>query len=302
MALRAHRRVERRWPTHGGPGPATQLASTGWHHGGVISADQVPLLEFDPRTPAVVEPSTTQREIDAPRAAVACFFPEVVAEWAADGEPILDLPAREQLWQVRRAGQKLAVFYPGMGAPLAASRLERVIAAGCKTIVACGAAGALVPGLEMGRDVITVSAAVRDEGTSYYYVPPARTITASRDVVSVLTAAATRRGEPHRVGMTWTTDGYFRETPNRVERRKAEGCITVEMEAAALFAVAAFRGVRFGQYLYAGDDLAGEVWDHRKWWDSPMRHNLSELAAEASLVLADRSLDSSRLFDSGNRV
>jgi len=269
---------------------STAAACQTWHDVPVIYRDQVPLLEFDSQTSAVVEPTSTQQEIVAPRAAVARFFPEIVSEWSDDAKPILDLPARERLWEIERGGARLALFYPGMGAPLAASRLERVIAAGCRSIVACGAAGALVPGLEMGHEIISVSAALRDEGTSYHYVPPSRIIRARPDIVAALAAMAERRGEPHRIGMTWTTDGYFRETQDRVARRRAEGCITVEMEAAALLAVAAFRDVQFGQYLYAGDDLAGEIWDHRNWWDSPRRHDLAELAVDASLALAQNTL------------
>ena len=66
----------------------------------------------------------------------------------------------------------------------------------------------------------------------------------------------------------------------------AEGCLTVEMEAAAFFAVAAFRGVSFGQLLYAGDDLSGDAWDQRDWNDHASgRELLFRLAAEACLRL-----------------
>ena len=69
-------------------------------------------------------------------------------------------------------------------------------------------------------------------------------------------------------------------------RRVAEGCLTVEMEAAAFFAVAAFRGVSFGQLLYAGDDLSGEAWDARGWeTHASGRELLFRLAAEAVLEL-----------------
>jgi len=64
----------------------------------------------------------------------------------------------------------------------------------------------------------------------------------------------------------------------------AEGCLTVEMEAAAFFAVAQFRGVSFGQMLYAGDDLSGEAWDGRGWPRHDTGRNLLlRLAAEAVL-------------------
>ena len=67
-----------------------------------------------------------------------------------------------------------------------------------------------------------------------------------------------------------------------MERRVAEGCLSVEMEAAALFAVAQFRGIRLGQMLYAGDDLSGEVWDERGWvHHAAGRDLLLRLACEA---------------------
>jgi hypothetical protein len=101
---------------------------------------------------------------------------------------------------------------------------------------------------------------------------------------------ARRKLEDHHVpyvtGKTWTTDGLYRETRGKLERRVAEGCLTVEMEAAAFFAVAAFRGATFGQLLYAGDDLSGDAWDNRGW-DSHAsgRELLFRIAAEACLSI-----------------
>ena len=159
---------------------------------------------------------------------------------------------------------RVAVFHPGVGAPLAASLMEDAIAHGCTSFVACGGAGALVPGLALGH-VVVPDAAVRDEGTSYHYLPPAREVAADPEAVRIAVAVLERHGVPHTVGKTWSTDAPYRETPARIERRRAEGCITVEMETAAFLAVARHRGVRFAQLLYAGDDVSGEAWDHRSW-------------------------------------
>jgi uridine phosphorylase len=71
-----------------------------------------------------------------------------------------------------------------------------------------------------------------------------------------------------------------------VARRQGQGCLTVEMEAAALLAVAQYRGVLLGQVLYGGDDLSGEAWDNRGWQSRPqIREQLFWLAAEACLAL-----------------
>ena len=87
-------------------------------------------------------------------------------------------------------------------------------------------------------------------------------------------------------GRTWTTDAPYRETRARVERRVAEGCLTVDMEAAALLAVARYRKVRFAQLLYAGDSLAGPDWDSRNWTTATsVREQLFWHAADASLRL-----------------
>jgi hypothetical protein len=102
---------------------------------------------------------------------------------------------------------------------------------------------------------------------------------------AVLCAVLDERDVPYAVGKTWTTDAPYRETRAKVAARRAEGCITVEMETAAFLAVARFRGVTFGQYLYAGDDVSGETWDHRHWQTSSARRDLFWLSVEAVLRL-----------------
>ncbi|WP_405101498.1 nucleoside phosphorylase [Micromonospora sp. NBC_01412] len=252
------------------------------------ASGNVPLLEFDSDRSAFIDPAKTQPKVDAPAAAIACFFPETIEEMTSQGHRVLELPSREPLWEIEYRGKRLGLFYPGLGAPLASNSMERVIAAGCRTIIACGGAGAMRQDLRMGHHAIVVTAAVRDEGTSYHYLPPAREVVASPDVVAALTAVVNRRGIPTIAGRTWTTDGLFRETPRRVARRRAEGCLTVEMEASALLAVAEFRSIQFGQLLYAGDDLSGEVWDDRDWRQAvEVRRLLVDLAAETALALAN---------------
>jgi uridine phosphorylase len=130
--------------------------------------------------------------------------------------------------------------------------------------IAVGGAGTLVPDLTLGH-VIVPTAAVRDEGTSYHYMPASREVPPTPTVVDAILATLTERDVPFVTGKTWTTDAIFRETREKAARRVAEGCICVEMEASAFFAVAQFRDVAFGQLLYAGDDLSGDVWDDRGW-------------------------------------
>jgi len=140
--------------------------------------------------------------------------------------------------------------------------------------------------IAVGHVVIPVSA-IRDEGTSYHYLSPGREVAADPAAVAAIEQVLQARGVPYVKGKTLTTDGFYRETPDKVALRRAEGCLTVEMEAAAFFAVAQFRGVQFGQMLYGGDDVSGAEWDHRDWVKRPtIREQLFWLAVEAGLAMA----------------
>jgi uridine phosphorylase len=189
------------------------------------------------------------------------------------------------IYEISYEGRRLAFFHPGVGAPSAAGLLEEAIAFGCRKFIACGGCGVLAKDIAVGH-LVVVSGAVRDEGVSYHYLPPAREVTANVDAIQALVNTLERRDVPYMVGKTWTTDAPYRETANKIARRREEGCLTVEMESAALIAVAQFRNVVFGQALYGGDDLSGTVWDNRGWQSrSEVRENLFWLCADACLSL-----------------
>ena len=182
-------------------------------------------------------------------------------------------------------GQRLALFHPGVGAPLAVGLLEEVIALGSRKFIACGGAGVLESSIALGHAIIP-TAAVRDEGTSYHYLPPGREVQPSPVGVAALEYVLKQREVPYLLGKVWTTDAIYRETPAKIKRRKEEGCLAVEMEAARLFAVAQFRGVVLAQILYGGDDVSGKTWDSRHWdKTTTTREKLLRLAAEACLRL-----------------
>ncbi|MGS2644387.1 nucleoside phosphorylase [Streptosporangium sp. LJ11] len=249
----------------------------------------LPLMEFDPSSNALITPTPPALTEPLPERVVMCFFPEVVAGLVDThggrhiGEFSRELGGHE-IYQLIHDEIPVAVFHPGVGAPLAVQHFEKAIAAGGRSFVACGGAGAIQPGLALGH-IVVPEAAVRDEGTSYHYAPPARVIRADPSMVDTAVATLAERGIPCTTGTTWTTDAPFRETSARVHARRDEGCVTVEMETAAFLAVAQFRDVRFVQYLYAGDDLSGEAWDHRGWTMANVRAELLQLAIETAAKL-----------------
>jgi uridine phosphorylase len=261
--------------------------------GEAMAADDTPtypILEFDSAPEALLEPSRLIRPIDIPEHAVACFFQEVLTSVVEHSGARVIRQLRSEIgtnpvYELDLNGRRVAAFHPGVGAPLAAAFLEEMIALGSRKFMACGGAGVLESAIALGHPIV-VSAAVRDEGTSYHYLPPGREVEADPAGVAALEATLRAAHVEYLVGKTWTTDAIYRETPEKIRRRRAEGCLSVEMEAAAFFAVARFRGVRFGQLLYAGDDVGGEAWDSRHWdRHTSAREKLFWLAAEACLRL-----------------
>lgn len=249
-----------------------------------------PILEFDPTPEAFIEPSRVIRPRNIPEHCVICFFREVIDKVVAEQNAKVVV---ENCWEdgphcvyeIPYQGRRLAFFHPGIGGPLAVGLLEEVIAFGGRKFIACGGCGVLEKEIAVGH-IIVVSGAVRDEGTSYHYLPPDREVTANERGVDALITTLNARGIPYRVGKTWTTDAPYRETPNKIAQRKRDGCLVVEMESAALMAVAQFRNVVFGQALYGGDDLSGVEWQNREWQSrSEIRESLFWLCAEACLTL-----------------
>jgi uridine phosphorylase len=255
--------------------------------------DDLPLLENDLAAPGVVTPGAMRSKGTVPPDVVLCFFPEAIDDVAARPDArrrasMRTEMGRHQVWELDQAGATVGIAHPGVGAPLAAAMLEELIALGGRRFTVCGAAGALVEELVLGHAVV-VDSAVRDEGTSFHYRAPSRVIDAQAVGVDALVAACHRLGAAHTVGRTWTTDAVYRETRERVARRRDEGCVTVEMEAAALLAVADYRDVLLGQVLLAGDSLAGEAWDHRGWTRArDARTALFEVALSAAADQAVR--------------
>lgn len=251
---------------------------------------EYPILEHDFLAPGKIEPSHIIKPRDVPEHCVISFFREVNEKVIIEKQAKIAVSNRWEdgehpLYEIEHRGKRLAFFHPGVGAPLAGGLLEEAIAFGCKKFVVIGGAGVLEKGTAVGK-LILVESALRDEGVSYHYIEPGREIHAQPQALAALRTTLEAHGVPFMAGKTWTTDAPYRETQSMIGTRGAEGCLMVEMEAAALMAVAQFRKVLVGQILYAGDDLGGDNWDKRSWqsrWE--VRESLFWLAADACLEM-----------------
>lgn len=249
-----------------------------------------PILEHDPAAEAFIEPSKVVRRRDMPEACVISFFRDVIDEVAIEhrAERLVENrweDGTHTVYEISYKENRLAFFHPGVGAALSSALLEEVIAFGCRKFVVCGGCGVLQKEIATGH-LIVVSGAIRDEGTSYHYLPPSREVRANPAAMNAIIRVLDAGGAPYLVGKTWTTDAPYRETVGKIRHRLEEGCLTVEMEAAGLMAVAQFRGVPLGQILYAGDDLSGAEWDNRSWQSrADVRKHLFWLAADAVISI-----------------
>ena len=250
----------------------------------MILKHEYPICEFDTGRKPVIQATDFLAE-SLPEKCVITFFRKELERFAVENHlpivgylhsEVLDIP----IYEFAAGADRLCIAMAFCGAPGAAVTLEELRAMGCRKFIICGGAGALTKDSKVGEIVVPVSA-VRDEGTSYHYLEPSREVECNRETVETVVSCLKQMGIPFTTGKTWTSDAIYRETPEMVELRRSEGCITAEMEAAAFFAVSRYYDLPLAQLLYAGDDVSGEVWDSRNWnAQEDIRYNLLSLAID----------------------
>lgn len=149
-----------------------------------------------------------------------------------------------------------------VGAAASAQILDWLISYGCRQIITTGSCGTLVDIAE--NTFLVPYKALRDEGASYHYLPPSRFVKINPLALAAIEKTLTEHSLKYEEVMTWTTDGFYRETREMVKYRVDEGCKVVEMECSALASVAEFRDALGGQILFTADSLSDvEKYDPR---------------------------------------
>lgn len=221
---------------------------------------------FDPNSEAILNPWDMIEPVGSlPGTLIGTFNPKFIAilERMVQLEQCAILKGNGRVIPVYRfefGGVSLGIFHTMLGGAGSAAMLEELIAMGAKRVLYFGSSGALDKELVYGR-LIVPTAAYRDEGVSYHYMPASDYIeieTAGRlcEILDSLNVSYVK-------AKTWTTDAVYRETRANMEARRTEGCAVVEMECASVMAVGQFRKVPVYQFLYAADCLDAEQWDPR---------------------------------------
>ena len=167
------------------------------------------------------------------------------------------------LLRVEWRGLSMGLIGGTVGAPFAVLVAEQLIAAGCRHIIGYSSSGSISSGLTLPCLVVP-HRALRDEGTSYHYLPPSRWINARGRLPDTLAHHAVSCGLPVHRGTTWTTDAPYRETQSQIVRHGAAGVLTVEMEAAALMALAEVHRADIASLLHVTNALATSADDFHK--------------------------------------
>jgi len=146
-----------------------------------------------------------------------------------------------------------------VGAPAAVMTLEELIACGARTVFEVGASGGLQTFLQPSN-IIVVTEAIRDEGTSYHYLPPNVKVESSPRLRSKLIKRLNEGKIKHFVGSVWSTDGVYRETRKKFFKFRDGGVLAVNMETSAIFAVAKYRNVEAASAQVVSDVLSETGW------------------------------------------
>lgn len=254
----------------------------------MLTKNEAPILEFDDAPVAKLNPANYVTEKFQTGKLVITFFPEIMDQLAEDGQIVLErtIPGENPVPIYRFTEEPDVLLTLGQcGCPACAGNLDLFHAMGVAKVMFCGGGGVLDKDIEVGQ-LLLVDGAIRDEGFSYHYLPPSRVVHTDPAVTEAIRRYLDENRVPYLRGLTWTTDAIFRETPDRIERRKEEGAKIVEMEQAGCIAVAKVRGFAYGALIYGGDDLTGEEWSNRGWRSRKgVRHDLVALCRKLVKII-----------------
>ena len=253
-----------------------------------IIRNEIPILEFDTDQTAVISPTHEKLDLKLPKKCVFAFLGGYIDEYAGKTETrkvseFVSATKRYPIYVTTYRGEEIVLCQAPVGAAPAAQILDWLIGYGVRKIISAGSCGVLETFPESA--FLVPHKALRDEGTSYHYAPPSRFIEISQKARKAIKETVCEHGLKYQEVITWSTDGFFRETKEKVAYRKSEGCSVVEMECSALAACAAFRGAIWGMILYTADSLSDiDKYDERNWGGNAYEYAL-KLCLDAVLKL-----------------
>ena len=243
-----------------------------------ILKNEIPILEFDTDQNAVIPPDHEGLDLKLPKKGVLAFLGSTIEKYAAEHNLVQvanfdSITKKFPLFVMNYKGTDVCMIQAPVGSSAAVQFLDWMIAYGCTEVISSGSCGVLVDMEE--NEFLVPWRALRDEGASYHYAPPSRFMDVDKRALKAIEKTLIEHNLKYREVITWSTDGFYRETKEKVDYRRSEGCSVVEMECAGLAACAKMRGAVWGQILYTADTLAdAENYDERNWGNDSMEYAL----------------------------
>ncbi|HLJ64258.1 MAG TPA: nucleoside phosphorylase, partial [Stellaceae bacterium] len=184
------------------------------------------------------------------------------------------------LYEFDIGGERFGIIGCAVGASFAVLLAEQLFVSGCRFLISVTSAGQITT-LGPPPYFVVIDRALRDEGTSYHYLPPAEFAEADPRLVGAMMEASTTLAEPLYQGASWTTDAPYRETETAIARNQARKILAVEMEAAALYAFAKARDKAVLCFAHVTNQMAVNEGDFEKGESDGTRASLEVIAAAA---------------------
>ncbi len=178
-------------------------------------------------------------------------------------------------------GLSLGIIGCAVGGPYAVLLAEQLFVSGCEWLISITSAGQIAPVREPPYFVF-IEQALRDEGTSHHYLPPAKYVSARPEVRQRVGLGLSSLAIPVACGSAWTTDAPYRETEHAIAAARAEGVLAVEMEAASLYAFAQARQRPIACFAHITNRMGVNDGDFEKGVADGAHDSLALIAALAS--------------------
>jgi len=190
-----------------------------------------------------------------------------------------------KMYVFEEAGLRFGIIGCAVGAAFSVLLAEQAFASGCELLISLSSAGQIIAAARAPYFIL-IERALRDEGTSYHYLPPSRYAEADPALTQPVMAALLAAGQHIHLGASWTTDAPFRETEVAITAARAAGILAVEMEAAALYAFAKARGKRVLCFAQVTNQMGQIDGDFEKG-EANGAHNAYRLVMGAAQVVME---------------
>jgi uridine phosphorylase len=240
---------------------------------------------------ALIDQVRRQRDIGNTRVPAVCFleFDGDLTDWLVEQR----IAARFDSWACFHTtmftldldGVRCGIIARTIGGPYAVLIAEQLRAAGCGLIIGLTSAGRVASDLPLPC-LVVARGAIRDEGTSYHYLPPGRDVSCPERLTLPIARELSSTGLPVRTGILWTTDAPYRETNSQLEKWAKEGALAVEMQAASLLAFAQARRAQVAVVARVSNAVDNEASQFDTGSHEKGLEILKALARAASSILA----------------